>query len=409
MAVAPQPSSEPAGTGEHPGYICFAAVDWWYHNRAHSELQLMTRIAQTRKVLLVNSIGMRMPLPGRSTKFWFRIWRKFKSTLKLVKHPIPETPNFAVLSPLILPFYSTPWARKLNAVLVRAQVRAAQRWLRIVDPIIIVTIPTAWEVVRPMRRRALIANRSDKHSQFDEADNDYIAEMELALLRNADVSLFVSRAILDEEIEETRGRGVFFDHGVDVEHFTIDDDVPEPADLRPIPHPRIGFFGGLDDYIIDFDLLERIARDLPDAQLVLIGDATCSMDRFERFPNVHWLGYKPYAEIPRYGAGFDVGIFPGLESKWTKYANPIKLKEYLALGLPIVTSDLPEVHRYADWIRIAGDHATFVAAISAALADRDPGSASERRLVVANDTWDARTSELIDHCEGAGTTTRGRG
>ncbi|MCU1459029.1 MAG: glycosyl transferase, family 2 [Actinomycetia bacterium] len=402
MAVAPQPSSAPDGPGDQPGYICFAAVDWWYHNRAHSELQLMTRLARTRKVLLVNSIGMRMPLPGRSTKFMFRIWRKLKSTLKLVKHPIPDTPNFAVLSPLILPFYSTPWARKLNAVLVRGQVRAAQRWLGIRDPIIVVTIPTAWEVVKPMRRRALIFNRIDKHSSFDEADEGYIAAMEHQLLAHSDVTLFVSKALLDEEMPETDGHGVFFDHGVDVERFDAAATLAEPEDLRAIPHPRIGFFGGLDDYVIDFDLLERLARDIPDAQLVLVGEATCSMERFDRYTNVHWLGYKPYAEIPRYGAGFDVGILPRLDSKWSKYTNPIKLKEYLALGIPVVTRDLPEAHRYAEWIRIAGDDDAFVAATAAALADGGPGTPSERKRVVAGDTWDARTDELIERCENAG-------
>jgi glycosyltransferase involved in cell wall biosynthesis len=408
VAVAPQPSSEPATSADQPGYVCFAAVDWWYHNRAHSELQLMTRLARTRTVLLVNSIGMRMPLPGRSSRFMFRIWRKLKSTLKLVKHPIPETPNFAVLSPLILPFYSTPWARRLNAVLVRAQVRAAQRWLGIHDPIIVVTIPTAWEVVKPMRRRALVFNRIDKHSSFDEADEGYIAEMEHQLLRNADVTLFVSRALLDEEMPETNGHGVFFDHGVDVARFNEADGLPDPADLAPIPHPRVGFFGGLDDYVIDFDLLERIARDLPDAQLVLVGEATCSMDRFEQYENVHGLGYKPYADIPRYGAGFDVGILPRLDSKWSKYTNPIKLKEYLALGIPVVTRDLPEAHRYADWIRIAGTDDAFVEAVSAALADGGPGTPSERRRVVAGDTWDARTDELIERCETAGPKYGGR-
>lgn len=377
-------------------WVCFAAVDWWYHNRAHSEIQLMTRVARDRPVLFVNSIGMRMPLPGRSSNPWSRVLRKAKSIARLLRAPVAELPNFHVLSPVVVPFYSKPWARRLNASLVRAQVRAAMRHLGFDRaPVMLVTIPTAWDVVAPMRRHTLVFNRVDKYSAFGETDQALIASLEEQLLRNADRTLFVSGALLEEERPLTGGRGVFFDHAVDLDRFTIAPGAPEPADLASIPHPRIGFFGGLDDYVIDFDLIEHVAKHFDDAHVVLVGLATCSMQRFESIPNVHWLGYKPYEEIARYGAGFDVAILPRLDSEWSRYTNPIKLKEYLALGLPIVTRDLPEAHRYSDLLRIAKTDADFVAAIEATLADAGAGDREHRRAAVAGDTWEARTAELV--------------
>ena len=91
---------------------------------------------------------------------------------------------------------------------------------------------------------------------------------------------------------------------------------------------------------------------------MLIGHTTCSMDRLVRHPNVHWLGQKPHEEIPRYGSGFDVALMPWLDNEWIRSCNPIKMKEYLALGLPVVSTDFPEVRHYADVIRVAAGHAT---------------------------------------------------
>ena len=88
-----------------------------------------------------------MPSPGKSTQFLRRILRKAKSVAMLVRQPIPETPNFYVMTPAPLPFYGKPWLRKLNSVLVRTQVRAVCFFLRMGTPVVVATIPTAWDVV----------------------------------------------------------------------------------------------------------------------------------------------------------------------------------------------------------------------------------------------------------------------
>jgi glycosyltransferase involved in cell wall biosynthesis len=380
------------------GYVCFSAQDFWYHNRAHSDIQLMRNVAVARRVLFVNSIGMRMPMPGRSTKPLRRIWRKIKSTAKLVRRPIPELLNFYVMTPLTIPLYGSPLARRLNAALVRAQVGVVARFLGIRTPAYVVTIPTAWDVVHQLPRTCLIYNRSDLHSSFPEADKTLIEGYEASLLRHADRVCYVSRALLEAERHLTGERSVFLDHGVDLDHFRAVPADKQPADVRDLPHPRIGFFGGLDDYIIDFDLLELIAKELPEASLVLVGDATCSMQRFEKLPNVHWLGFRPYEQIPAYGSSFDVALMPWLDNEWIHHSNPIKLKEYLALGLPIVTTDFPEAHYYAEQLLIANGHAAFVAAIRKALSS--PPSRAAQRESVLSKTWERRAELLVDVCEG---------
>jgi GT2 family glycosyltransferase/glycosyltransferase involved in cell wall biosynthesis len=379
------------------GYIAFSAQDFWYHNRAHSDIQLMRNVAANRRVLFVNSIAMRMPMPGRSTKPLRRIWRKAKSMAKLIRRPIPELPNFHVMTPVMIPLYGSPLARRLNAALVRVQVGLAARALGMANPVYVVTIPTAWDVVQKMPRRCLVYNRSDLHSSFPEADRALIASFEGGLLRQSDYICYVSRALLKAESHLTDNRAIFLDHGVDLHHFRTVPPEEQPVDVRHLPRPRIGFFGGLDDYIIDFDLLERIAREFPDASVVLVGDATCSMKRYEQYPNVYWLGFRPYEQIPAYGSGFDVALMPWLDNEWIHHSNPIKLKEYLALGLPVVTTEFPEAHYYADHVAIAGDDSAFIDAIRRALAS--PPDPAKQRASIRTMSWQDCAATLIGLCE----------
>ncbi|MFD2091862.1 glycosyltransferase [Blastococcus deserti] len=388
----------PASRG--PDYVCFAAQDWWYHNTAHSDFQLMRSVAEQRKVLVVNSIGMRMPAPGRSTHVTRRLLRKLRSVAKLVRRPVPGLPGFHVMSPLPLPFYGSPALRRVNATLVRAQVRLVCRLLGIRRPVVVVTIPTAWDVVAPMRRTALVYNRSDKHSDFPEGDRATLEALEAQLLEHSDCVLYVSRALMADERALTGDRAAFLDHGVDVDHFRPRPAEELPADLRAVPGPRIGFFGALDDYVVDFDLLEHVAGEIPEASLVLVGDSTYPMERFARYGNVHWLGRRPYEEIPAYGSGFDVAIMPWVDSPWIHRSNPIKLKEYLALGLPVVSTEFAELDGYRDRVRVATDAGGFVAAIRESLEFGpllDPGKLRES---VLDYSWRSRAEVLTAEAEG---------
>jgi glycosyltransferase involved in cell wall biosynthesis len=356
----------------------------------------MRRVARTRRVLFVNSIGMRMPLPGRSTQTGRRILRKVRSILRFLCQPLDDTPGFNVATPLIVPFYGSSLMRRLNARLVRTQVRwfARRAGISLPDAVVVATIPTAWEIIRALDHRALILNRSDLHSAFEEADQFLIRELERQLVVNADVVMYTSHALMEAEQATAGGQVLFLDHGVDLDAFG-GEPRPEPIDLATVSHPRIGFFGGIDDYVVDLGLIELVARELPEAAVVIVGDATCSMERLEAIPNVHWLGYRPYEDIAAYGAAFDVALMPWLRNEWIRYANPIKLKEYLALGLPVVSTDFPEVRHYADVVAVARDEQHFVDLVRDAIDGRGVGTTVTRRARVEGATWDSRADELL--------------
>jgi glycosyltransferase involved in cell wall biosynthesis len=381
-------------------YIGFTGVDWWYHNRAHSELQLLTRLARDHKVLIVNSIGMRMPLPGRTSRPIYKIWRKLKSLARLLKRPDPGLPNLYVYSPIPWPFYGSEATRRFGASFVRAQVSMAARIADIHNPAIFTTTPLALPVIAKMKRQCLIYNRSDKHSLFKEGNTTVIKDLEEDLLASADVTLYANKALLAEEQMLTKGRAIHLDHGVDSTLFDYSAVLKAPADLAGIPKPIIGFFGNLRSYVVDFSLLAHIAQDIPEAQIVLIGDVQDSVAELKGLKNIHLLGKKLYSEIPSYGAFFDVAVVPYLNNDWVRYCNPIKLKEYLALGLMIVSSDYPAAHNYADRIRIAANGDEMVNDIRQCLANPiGPQDRQRLRASVVDQTWDERTQRLADYVD----------
>lgn len=389
--AGPAQASEPEGTG----MVCFSAQDWWYFNRAHSDFQLLTRVAREQPVLLVNSLGMRMPKPGLSTKPATRIARKLKSLTRGLRRPLPDTPGFAVITPLFIPVYTPGRVRNFSNLLVRKQVEWAARRIGITDPTVMVTLPTAWEAAQPIRRSTLIANRSDRYSAFGEADEAWVSSLERDLLEHADVAVYASQSLLDAEAHLT-ANPMFLDHGVDLDRFVdVAGISPAPA-LAGIPQPRIGFFGAIDDYTVDLPLLRRIATEIPEAQLVLVGPTNCSLDDVTDLPNVHWLGACEPDEVPAFGAGFDVALMPWLDNDWIAHCNPIKVKEYLALGLPIVSTAYPDVERYRGLLRVARSSTEFVALVRQTLVDGGPATPAKRRQAVAGDSWDRRAAELMD-------------
>jgi glycosyltransferase involved in cell wall biosynthesis len=380
--------------------VIFSAQDYWYHNRAHSDIQLARALSDDRPVLLVNSLGMRMPLPGTTSQPMRRVARKIRSTARFARRPEKNHPKLVVMTPASLPVTGSRFGHRAIAWGVGLQVRLVA-WLFGIgkSPDVVITLPTAWEAARRLSRRTLIVNRSDRYSSLPEADTRLIREMEEAMLAACDAAVFVSQELMrEEEPLITSGMAVFLGHGVDVDHFAAGPTRPQPSDIAAIRRPRIGFFGGIDDYVVDLDLVRRLARETREASIVLVGAATCDMSALTAEPNVHWLGMRPYGDIPAYGAAFDVAIMPWLDSEWIRYCNPIKTKEYLALGLPIVTTDYPEAARDGDVMGVAHSHEEFIGLVHDALAGRAVSDPQSRRARVKDSSWQGRADVLRELC-----------
>jgi UDP-galactopyranose mutase len=176
---------------------------------------------------------------------------------------------------------------------------------------------------------------------------------------------------------------------------------PDPADQAAIPHPRLGFFGVLDERM-DLDLLAGLAAARPDWQLVLIGPvAKIEEADLPRPPNVHYLGMKSYDELPEYLAGWDVALLPFALNDATRFISPTKTPEYLAAGKPVVSTPIRDVVRpygEAGLVHVAATAEEFVAAVEAALAEPAGPRLERVDAFLADTSWErtwARMAELI--------------
>jgi glycosyltransferase involved in cell wall biosynthesis len=184
-----------------------------------------------------------------------------------------------------------------------------------------------------------------------------------------------------------------FPSSVDVPHFAAArGNLEPPPDQSHIPRPRLGFFGVIDERM-DLSLLASVAAACPHWQIVMIGPIVKIDERtLPRLPNIHYLGPKPYAELPSYLAGWDVALMPFALNESTRFISPTKTLEYLAGGRPVVSTPIADViSPYAErgMVRIGAEPNAFIDAIAAALDEGD--SLPQRAAIEAfirGTSWD---------------------
>ena len=349
--------SELAGTAPFDGIICLGGEDWWYHNRGHFDFQIMRRLARRWPVLFVNSIGVRMPNLNEKRVFVQRIARKLKS---LSRGLVEAERGFFVFSPFNVP------GQKVSEWSLGPQVRLAARRAGIRRPLLWVHCPAGGALIGQLGETRVVLQRTDRFEAFPEADPDYVGHTIDRARDVADLVVYAAPHLMAEEAAFDRDQ-ILIDHGVDLERFAGG-----------------GEIGGLDAHSFAPELFLDVAR-------VLVGGSSLPEDWCD-LANVHMLGRKPYEEVAAYQAAMDVLIMRWNDSEWIKACNPIKLKEYLAVGRPIVTTDFAALDRWRDLVSVAGDAEQFAAAIAAATGTHVDLGERLRRL--DGESWDAK-AELL--------------
>jgi len=399
MTAATTEKPEPAATSATParrafdGVVCFGGEDWWYHNRGHYDMQMMRELSCETPVLYVNSIGMRTPSLAEGGMFFRRVARKLRS---FRRGYVPVRENFSVLSPVTVPGRV---GRALSRRTLIAQVRAAARRMGITRPLVWINCPPGAEALDALAPAGLVYQRTDRYEDFTGVDRALITGYDRRLKREADVTLFCSTSLYEDERGQC-ARAAFIDHGVDAARFEAAGREPdEPADLAGAGRPRAGFVGGIDAHTFWPEMFEAVVRSMPDVEFVLVG--ACSLPpTWCDEPNATFLGQKAYEDVPRYMAACDVLLMPWNRSPWIEACNPVKLKEYLAVGRPVVSTGFRELERYAGLVRVAEDAEGFAREIRAALAaphDPEPG-----RARVREQTWEAKARGALDELAAVG-------
>ncbi|MFL5369514.1 MAG: asparagine synthase (glutamine-hydrolyzing), partial [Myxococcales bacterium] len=364
--------------------VCFSN-DW--DGDPLSKMHAMKILARENRVLWVNSIGNRKPTA--SAKDMKRIGKKLAGALQGIRQ---RHPNIWVLSPLAIPFYGSEMVRAANGALLRAQVKHAMDKLGFKDVISWSFLPSSAPVSGTLDEELVVYHCVDEFSAFSDAPAQQIRELEQRLMRKADVVICSSEKLrLDKA--KTNPNSHLVQHGVDIEHFAkaYDPRTTVPDEVKHLPGPVIGFWGLIADWV-DLRLIRHVADSFSGGSVVLLGTSTTDMSPLAGARNIHFLGRKPYADLPRYAKSFDVALMPFKVNELTLASNPLKVREYLAAGLPVVSTAIPEVERLSV-CRIGSDFDSVVREISAAIS-AGPGPSEVRAAQVRSEGWEARVEEM---------------
>lgn len=373
--------------------VCFAN-DW--SGDPLSKKHVMTRLAKHNRVLWVNSLGNRAP--RATARDLGRIFDKLKRfAAQLTAGPVEVAPNIFTITPLAVPSYRPGWARSVNEIVVGATVRGAMKTLGFHDPLLYTFVPASAWVARSLGCQHVVYHCVDEYAQFTGAGAD-IARLEAELIAKSDLVITCSRP-LQQSKQKLNTNTHLIRHGVEQHHFAraLDAATEIPADVKDLPGPRFGFYGLVAEWV-DLEALAKVADAYPNGSVIIVGEHNnadrAGIEKLKAKPNVHFIGRRPYTSLPGYCKAFDVALLPFVKNELTENANPLKLREYLAAGLPVVSTDIPEAVAVADYgVYLADGADAFVTRVGEALA-AGSGPDRARSNAMAHESWDAKVAEI---------------
>ena len=381
--------------------LCISSIDWDFIWQGHQEI--MSRFAKNgNRVLFIENTGVRPP----GIKDIPRIKNRIKNWLKGVKGIRKEMDNLYVFSPLVLPFPYSRIARWINLHLI---LPILQRWMKAMDfsnPIIWTFLPTALTL-------DLIENLNKKLSIYyciDDFETSSLAARkikpyEARLIKQADL-VFVTADTLYKKCALNSQKVFKFPFAVSMTKFAevARKGSEAPEDIRNIKRPIIGFTGGIRKWV-DKNLIKFLAELNQNYSFVFIGPLQEDIRELKEINNIHFLGQKDHSDLPAYINSFDVAIIPYLLTDFTKSTFPAKLNEYLAMGKPVVSTDLPEIimfnKQYEDILYVGESKERFDECIKRALNEDNEELKMKRIEIAQKNSWESYIESMSDLAEEA--------
>jgi glycosyltransferase involved in cell wall biosynthesis len=382
MTTIPTGTAVPADLPYAVIVLSHLGWDWVWQRPQH----LLSRIAQRHPVLFI----MEAHITPDAGAPHFR-WEQRGPNLTLA------WPEF---SPAQAEAAGGPY--ELIGQMIDTQVLAGQGPLppdRQADPVFWLYTPMAVPVLRGHDTAIVVFDAMDELSAFRFAPPELTAR-EAALMQRADL-VFTGGPSLYEARRARHPHVYCFPSGVEQAHFAAacDPALPEAASLAGVPHPRIGYYGVIDERT-DLDLLRAVAALRPTYQWIMVGP-TAKVDPADlpQAANLHYPGKQEYADLPRFLKGFDVCMMPFARNESTRFISPTKTLEYMAADKPIVSTPITDVvAAYPHIVAIAATPQEFVAAVDAALAE-DPARRAARiaaaHEVLARNEWDQIAATML--------------
>ena len=355
--------------------VCIGTADWATELPINQH-QLMGRLAETNRVLFVESLGLRRPqLASRDLR---RIGRRLARGLRGAR----RIDGLYVLAPLVIPFHGSAAARALNRRLLRIQVGRAARRLGMSRPILWAYAPQA-EVLRDTLDPELaVYHCVDDVAAQKGVDAEGFRTAEERFAGGADLVL-ASAPALAKRMRSLSRNVLYAPNVADTALFAT---ALEPGPVDPavdsLPRPRLVFQGAIVATKLDVGLLAELARMRPQWSVILVGptgagDPGGDISALDHAPNIHMVGPRDAGRLPTVLRSADVGLIPYAINDLTRSVFPMKVYEYLAAGLPVMATPLPALEGTAA-VDFVGDATELVEAVEREQDRDDPERRRER-------------------------------
>jgi glycosyltransferase involved in cell wall biosynthesis len=385
-------------------FVYISSIEWNFLWQTHQEIA--TRLAQAgNRVFYIENMGVRSPRLGDATRVVARLkrWaanRRSKGVREIV-------PGVYVCSPLVFPPFQRGWRRQLNRRFFLPSLKRTALRLGFRDPIIWTYLPTdtVGDLIRLFRSpRSLVIYYSVADFSQLTTSVAQLQASEKELLELSDV-VFASCEQLARNAALGNDHVYLSPHGVNLEAFPLSGKESNcPQELAHLPRPIVGYVGGIHRHV-DLELVRSLALLRPDFSWVFVGPLQTPVGNLEALPNLHFLGAKPHSEIAAYLRAADVCIVPYANTESTATVVPTKINEYLAMGKPVVSIDLPPVREFNLLHHVlelsSGQPDEFLRAIEQALASaKDKSQIERRRAVAAAADWSLRLETISEIISG---------
>ena len=323
-----------------------------------------------------------------------RIARKLATFVRAPVAPVTIS-SMELVQPLVVPYYDIEWVRRLNAKLLTLMLHSKLEKAAFTNPILLSGTPLIADTVGAFHESSSHYLCTDDYAKFEGVFKAFDV-MERVMIQKVDCMFATSDELLQTRNPRQR-EGIFLPQGVDTDHFVRQ---PEkiPDIMKGIPKPIIGFFGMIASWV-DIQLIVKCAAKYPKASFVLIGKLGIERSTFAASPNIRYLGEVSYEELPLYAQAFDVGLIPFLKNDLTIAANPLKMLEYLSLGIPVVSTALPEARKFADVVHASDDSENFVQYVGQALGENSVKEQMQRRHRAEEFSWLRIVDEMSNTIE----------
>jgi glycosyltransferase involved in cell wall biosynthesis len=279
-------------------------------------------------------------------------------------------PNLYIYTPpLLLPAFQVfPVLARINNFVLALFLRSVMRKLEISKPLLWLYSHFNEPLIKKLGARRALYECVDEFSGARGLVRANVArEQERATLGAVDVVIVTAPGLMKSKLNYNRNIHIV-PNAANVTHFAraAEGNLSEPSDLKSIPHPRLVFVGGI-AYWIDLELLRYLAERKPSYQIIMIGPVAANIASLDGIPNIHFLGRKSYDELPGYLAWCDIALNPYKVDSVAENCSPLKLYEYMAAGLPAVSTDMPEARQFPNLISVANDYDDFVGKVNEVL------------------------------------------